>query len=75
MMSLLQILVEDIAVPEILNLLHRNVPTDSQMVIILKRDVQATQAQGQGFLDQMLGRPPGPPPAPLPLVPPSLSTE
>lgn len=48
---LVQILVKDLVLPELLALLHRAVPEEGQMVVILSKDVDRVKAIGQAFLD------------------------
>lgn len=55
--TLIQILVKDVAVPELLKLLSaRREITEGDMVIVLSNDVEKVKAVGQAFLDQT--RPP-----------------
>lgn len=46
------IVVKDVIVPELLALLHKQMPTDGEMVIKLSKDADDIKAIGQAFLDQ-----------------------
>ena len=49
--TLITILIRDVAVPEILALLHKHIETDETIVVTLSKDVERIKAQGQAFLD------------------------
>ena len=50
--TLITILVKDVAVPELLALLHKSMPTDGDIVIKLSKDVNDVKSIGQAFLDE-----------------------
>lgn len=50
--TLITLLVKDIAVPEILALIHRTVQDDQTIQITLSKDVAAITQAGQAFLDE-----------------------
>lgn len=56
--SLIQILIADVAIPELLRLLRGLTITEDQMLIVLNQNVEQVKAVGQAFLDQT--RPPNP---------------
>lgn len=50
--TLVQILVKDVVLPEVLALLHRNVPDEGAIYITLSKDKNRVKAFGQAFLDE-----------------------
>lgn len=50
--TLISILVKDVAVPELLALIHKIVQTDASITIKLSKDVADIKAIGQAYLDE-----------------------
>ena len=51
--TLISFLVEDVLVPELLNAIHKTVPTDQTITITLSKDANTLRALSQPFIDEL----------------------